>query len=202
MKIISKFKDYYDYLQGVYGVDEKVVFDRRFKNEEFYRPDWVLFPGHVLRPFEKYTFAICGTLYEVYYWDGKLYFGEQFEMIPGIEKHKNFYFKAKGYYYTFNGARIDSIYHGEKTVINKDLNIPICLLTPASFSEFNYDGWKIKATNFRLTDFGFSKFIPAKEMYIMLSTFLSKEPETKNKQTDKEKIISHGFDYKKSFRKM
>ena len=29
MKIISKFKDFYDYLTGVYGVDPKLVLDRR-----------------------------------------------------------------------------------------------------------------------------------------------------------------------------
>jgi hypothetical protein len=29
MKIISKYKDYYDYLQGVLGQDELVVYDRR-----------------------------------------------------------------------------------------------------------------------------------------------------------------------------
>ena len=28
MKIISKFKDYYDYLSGIYGIDEKLVLDR------------------------------------------------------------------------------------------------------------------------------------------------------------------------------
>lgn len=28
MRIISKFKDYYDYLQGIYGVDEKLILDR------------------------------------------------------------------------------------------------------------------------------------------------------------------------------
>ena len=27
MKIISKYKDYYDYLQGIYGVDEKLILD-------------------------------------------------------------------------------------------------------------------------------------------------------------------------------
>ena len=29
MKIISKYKDYYDYLTGIYGVDDKIVLDRR-----------------------------------------------------------------------------------------------------------------------------------------------------------------------------
>lgn len=29
MKIIDNKKDYYDYLMGVYGIDEKIVYDRR-----------------------------------------------------------------------------------------------------------------------------------------------------------------------------
>ena len=29
MKIIDNKKDYYDYLSGVYGIDELIVFDRR-----------------------------------------------------------------------------------------------------------------------------------------------------------------------------
>ena len=29
MKIIDKKKDYYDYLSGIYGIDDKVVYDRR-----------------------------------------------------------------------------------------------------------------------------------------------------------------------------
>lgn len=29
MRIVSKVKDYYDYLQGIYGIDEKVCYDRR-----------------------------------------------------------------------------------------------------------------------------------------------------------------------------
>ena len=34
MKIISKYKDYYDYLGGIYGRDDTLTYDRR-KTEEF-----------------------------------------------------------------------------------------------------------------------------------------------------------------------
>lgn len=33
MKIISQYKDYYDYLIGFYGIDEKIVLDRRKFNK-------------------------------------------------------------------------------------------------------------------------------------------------------------------------
>ena len=29
MKIISKYKDYYDFLTGLYGIDNKLILDRR-----------------------------------------------------------------------------------------------------------------------------------------------------------------------------
>jgi hypothetical protein len=35
MKIISKIKDYYDYLSGIYGIDEQIVYDRRKFEEPF-----------------------------------------------------------------------------------------------------------------------------------------------------------------------
>jgi hypothetical protein len=44
MKIIDSKKDYYDYLQGVIGVDEKVVYDRRgstaLGETRYYNFDW------------------------------------------------------------------------------------------------------------------------------------------------------------------
>ena len=33
MKIISKFKDYYDYKVAEYGIDENLVYDRRLPPE-------------------------------------------------------------------------------------------------------------------------------------------------------------------------
>lgn len=36
MKIISKFKDYYDFLQGKYGIDELKVLDRTLSKEQPY----------------------------------------------------------------------------------------------------------------------------------------------------------------------
>lgn len=44
MKIISNYKDYYDYLVGIYGVDQKVVYDRRFSGNPF---DQSTFVGHL-----------------------------------------------------------------------------------------------------------------------------------------------------------
>jgi hypothetical protein len=68
MKIISKYKDYYDYLVGIYGVDEKLILDRT---------DFVL--TSKLTNKSKVTFYICGYIIDGYYIDGKFYYGSDLE---------------------------------------------------------------------------------------------------------------------------
>jgi hypothetical protein len=54
-----------------------------------------------------------------------------------------------------------------------------------------------------LTDFGLAKYVPADEMYQKVYAFISylkDHPEIPNKQTNEEKLLSHGFDKKISFR--
>ncbi len=66
MKIISKFKDYYDYLVGVYGIDEKLILDRT----EFYPTSRFVSPND-----SKVTFFICGYQVDGLYRDGRFYYG-------------------------------------------------------------------------------------------------------------------------------
>lgn len=63
MKLISKGKkDYYDYLTGVYGIDEDVVYDRSeshvFRNGTYWDPEWFDTSKRIddihLRPVKKY----------------------------------------------------------------------------------------------------------------------------------------------------
>lgn len=70
MKIISKFKDYYDYLVGIYGVDEKLILDRtKFTSLRF-------------EPTEntRLIFYICGMRVEGIYKNGKFLYGD--DLIP------------------------------------------------------------------------------------------------------------------------
>ena len=53
-----------------------------------------------------------------------------------------------------------------------------------------------------LKDYNVGKVISPERIWIMLSEWLAKEKPIENKQTDKEKIVSKGFDIKTSFRKM
>lgn len=82
MKIISNFKDYYDYLQGIYGQDEKIVYERivATKNNGYKRDDKWVKQGHkpdhsvLTNDYYFYRLAICGLLYCVYYYNKKFYF--------------------------------------------------------------------------------------------------------------------------------
>jgi len=75
------------------------------------------------------------------------------------------------------------------------IECPILLSINQSYKPFHYPILK----NFEL-----SKVFPPEKIWIMLSEWLSKrkDPIIIDKRTDKEKILSNGFDLKTSFRKM
>jgi len=85
MKIISQYKDYYDYLMGIYGQDEKIVYERiiatknsGYKNDgkwvkEGHKPDHSVLTNN----YYFYRLAICGLIYCVYYYNKKFYFFEK-----------------------------------------------------------------------------------------------------------------------------
>ncbi len=81
MVLISNFKDYYDYLTGIYGVDPLVVYDRRPAHWSYGgapQPSSVYSSTKFLESFhvgdsEVLSFYICGKLHPVLYHKGKLY---------------------------------------------------------------------------------------------------------------------------------
>lgn len=65
MKILSKYKDYYDYISGIYGEDPKLVLDRRTGSG-----------FQDLTEDTKYFIFIGGFQIEGYYRGGKMFYGE------------------------------------------------------------------------------------------------------------------------------
>ena len=194
MKIVGKrmYKDYYDYLQGIYGIDSTVVFDRTSK-QNFFQPKDVL---AISTPIPV-VIAICDIIYIVYVYNGVAYPGEEIKSILK-EGRKYFY----GQYYYFND-KIFSISllektHKKPTNINTKSGKPALILKGFGYtSEEN-----IKTDNFRMSDFGIQKMVSAHDMYVMINNFLSKEKEITDNRTNKEKILTNGFNYKTSFRNM
>ena len=199
MKIISKHKDYYDYLQGIYGSDTLMVYDRR---GEIIRPD---FPSDTLY---MWTFAICNKEYLVYEYKGKFYnTPEQMMELTSILKKDGKEPLSKVDGWSWRRAQMKTLEEAQEkwkqnnelpTDVNKRYRQPV-LIRPA-YKMFD-DGapWKVP----HLEYYGFASFYPAEKIYQEISTFLGwlkDYPEIPNKQTDTEKLVSHGFDKKVSFR--
>jgi hypothetical protein len=192
MKILSKYKDYYDFLSGVYGEDPKLILDRRDFYYQKYRPS----KG-------KITFIICGKIIEGYF-DGENYhYGDSLKQFGEELKTKNFYYPDNKCVFISNKKKTysrEDYYcldiREDLNNINKKENCPIILATGIRVDNF---------TKFPiLSEFQLAKFIPAEEIYKWLSTWLANKIDEKqnyvDNRTDDLKLESNGFDKKISFR--
>lgn len=212
MKIISNFKDYYDFMVGKYGADPKVVYervcqeysgiDKSWSKQGMYTPEYLKFGKDRS---EKWQVHFCGKEYYIYYVYGDWFFGEE---IVNIVPEKYPQYSATTAF--FNGAHNDqrsmlkswraefdtpkSFFskspkvQGMASDVNEKLKCPVVI------------GDSIK--NPRLKDIEFGKIIPPEEAFITISNWLSREKVIVDRRNDKEKILSHGFDTKTSFRNM
>ena len=84
---------------------------------------------------------------------------------------------------------------------NTDINIRLRQPILVSRNERPKDeDW---GTSIILSDFKLIKALPAHDIFTQISSFLAwlkDNPEIPNKQSNEEKLLSHGFDKKKSFR--
>lgn len=206
MKIISKYKDYYDYLGGIYGRDDTLTYDRR-KTEEF--------PYHKLEKWyhtdvqpKYYEFYICNKIYTVFEYKKRLYHSgtDIIKLNAKLDKEgkhrhtidlhgwivpKDEKKRAKAFYDQYNNLSTDiNLKHRRPILLNKN----------------NYYSFRLKKQNFYIPDlksFSFHKHLKAEEIYQEIYAFISHlkdYPEIPNNQTDDEKRQSHGFDKRYSFR--
>ncbi len=212
MLIKSNFKDYYDFLQGKYGIDPLVTYDRVCSTQEakttWWKKSGLYKPKFIEDKSIAYDFqmiAVAGTIYCVYYYCGKFYFGSECEGIAfgakglpplislqDVTRHKHF-----------------SVCHGMKTDINEKENCPVLLVRPnhtwryallEGESELVEAKYEADIKNPRLSDYQFGKCLDAEKCYLAISGFLSREKPVKDTRTDIQKVISKGFDQKYSFR--
>lgn len=214
MNIISKFKDYYDYLSGIWGVDPLLTYVRQggFKDTFTYFNT------------SKVKVYIGGMLIEGFYHKGKFYYGTNVLQYAGNKP--SYMFNKGGYIYTklseeygnkdFDTDDIayidlkaipDAIYHHSTRFVaillrpipdiedvNEIESSPVCM------KMFNSDVWK----DFNLKDININSILPAEEAYKLISNWLSmqrtKAENKPNTQTNEQKIESHGFDKKTSFK--
>jgi hypothetical protein len=201
MKLISNYKDYYDYLIGAkYGIDEKAVYERicstegndsKWYKSGIYRP---LFLDN-LRDYDCWEIHFCGTRYYGHFYDGQYYYGkEAMNYIPARIKNGAHSHRGMCSEPILTGGTINNEFGLTRLVedYNEKHNCPVLV-------SHSYNGL-IK--NPKLLDFGFNKIISPDEAFLKITNFLLREKPVVNNQTDKEKIVSHGFDTKTSFRKM
>lgn len=198
MRIISKYKDYYDFLAGIYGIDDKLILDRT----EFYPTSQFISEN------SKIQFIICGYIIEGLFRDGKFYYGsqlKQFEDSKKIDWKWSYWNKNEKLYYSIKIKRAGKDEYItvlkeptiDKNNINEKVNCPIIIHDV--FGKHSYKDYKFSKFPI-LKDYNLSNFLSPERIWLMLYDFLSKTKEIPNYQTDKEKIISKGFDYKHSFR--
>ncbi len=189
MILLRRNPDYYDYLIGVYGVDEKRVFNRRddVKSSEIYFEDinrW--------REYNVYDILICNRTYRVeqvskgvwelhkfhkyhtdYKGNAKHYRESKVRGLPEFS-----YFKDSSYNLLDDGKpiKIQGTYHNNRSYLK---GVPI------------------------LSTFGIPAVYDAVELYSnidMCLGYFASEKDRKDNMTDKEKILAKGFDNKSSFR--
>ncbi len=187
MKIISKWKDYYDYLSVVYGIDPIIVYDRRgdIIKHEFNSTD----------RYDRIKLHVCNRMYTIYEYKGKFY--HLYKDILKLDK----LLKKSGY------STVLSYWRGEpdiwsrkenwwgkgnvESTLNKKERQPVLLQ--------NIYGIHVPL----LSSYNFHKVLPADDIYQKVCAFIGwmkDNTEIPNKQTNLEKLDSHGFDRKKSFR--
>lgn len=197
MKIVSKHKEYYDYLQGVYGIDDKLVLDRT----SYYKLPYPLSN-------DKSTIHIGETVVEVYWREDVPYIGEEAEKYSIVNKnsfgvypslhgmynntsHKDYYFIPNGRY-SFIRVLKQPLDLKDKSPTWKE-DCPILLETYQGFKKFPL-----------LKEYNVSKKLSAEAIWMLLTQWLSKQIDKKEKvpeMSDKSKILAAGFDLKTSFKK-
>lgn len=211
MKIISKYKDYYDYLQGIWGVDEKLVLDRT-KWDRLPETDY---------DYRVWLFWI-GDLFTAGMWlGGKLLFGTQ------LEQHGELFTVETG----MTGLSWSERWDANKLVEAGETEFYIVRFTDGRgykssvmvTKEARTVTWRPKEAQHvpvlvqthrvggqsifhmpRLLETGVQRSIPPEQAWQSLSAFLARQLDQKsnspNTQTNADKIVAAGFDLKTSFR--
>ena len=195
MKIISKIKDYYDYLSGVWGVDEKIILDRRGE-----------FTPSIPKDLSVLTFIIGGNLIQIYFDGVSYYFGEDLKQFDQSTKYR----RKIGYFAVpigYIGGRQNNVH------ISDDIKSGFDYLNERYDSPIIYrsDNWhyndvleKDFSTFPILSTTAITKFVDAVDTYRMISEYLSRQLDKKLEAipslTDVQKLENKGFDKLSSFR--
>lgn len=205
MHIISKEKDSYDYLVGKWGMDKNITLDRTsFDNS-------IRNVISDMEDYKGYCFPPKSGIYISHY---LLKVGYKYFLVRSIEDYDNF---------TINNELISSFECFDKRIEGDDAIISLYMasvpwgqgiyqkisgvsddeyITSVADDALNKLSFYRLKTNFFLGKNGFG-FLNQEEIYLAIYSYLSSLKKDKDSnQSNDGKIVSHGFDKKKSFRKM
>lgn len=226
MKIIDRNKDYYDYLVGIYGMDEKVVYLRNSTDVQAmidYCINQIGEQGKFAKKFWK-IFRKQPLITPKYYWmgncppseddkilflskhhfkyrlqeegdDTKLhdlkyeYFTKSMELVIG---HKRYYIEVLRYLTDDGGLYYDMLWE-ERPLKKRFSDAPIYLRCEDCI-----------IPNPLLKNTFIASIISPEDIWIEVENYISSQNNEKDQDnmTNNEKILSHGFDLKTSFRKV
>ena len=188
MILLRKRADYYDYLIGVYGRDEKKVYDRKLDltSDEIYFEDILRW-----RNTNIFDLYVCNRIYRV----------EQVKKgvweLHKFHKNNTDYLGRRRHYRESQVSGLDDFEYY--------IPRPPEALTdsPIAISGTYHNDNRLKGVTPILASFGIPSVLSAEELYTevdMYIGFLMSEKEKSSKQDDKNKLLSKGFDDKISFR--
>jgi hypothetical protein len=216
VRIISKHKDFWHYLTGVYGIDNKIIYDITDGYGVIDNQPYTDVTNRVIYP-SNLELHICGTKY-IGVWDDGCY-RWSLEYLNNLyvrymtELHGHFrnvwmsdisdYIHVKPddqiYWRRFKKSRIPEVRDtvGIPSNLNVEHKCPVIWVNNVNHwkRDYNYNPILLK-TNIQ-------SVLPAEEIYLKITNFLSyKEPEINMSPTDMNRFESKGFDKKSSFRKL
>ena len=195
MKIISKFKDYYDYLVGIYGEDPLIILDRR---ECMNTKQCVSYHS---RENKKITLFVGGNKIEgivfgtnsKHYNNSRVYYGEELKKFSRKEDNK-------GTFVYIGDLWVSCYIEKDINNYNEKQNCPILYSESFSSRGYGYDFQKYPI----LQELNLGAFFEPKEIYNMIYSWLSEQKTKKenhiDNRTDVQKLESFGFDKSVSFR--
>lgn len=212
MKIISKEKDYYDYVAHQFGGgDPKLILNRtKFEIPKELQLDTNIIKWDINLRFTPYSDAIeyawlvlLGKLYLVYYCNKN----QDWKLAVNNEQILNIVLKKQLFFYTITMADIYENKSDSAIDLCKDLNKPYFIIKPIygnlrKFYRTNsilymFPKWQ------NLGNIGFTKLISPEQMYQNISLFVGQylySPEVIDIVDNDIKIENHGFNLKTSFR--
>ena len=196
MKIIDNKKDFYDYLSGINGIDEYVVYDRRGSSLAKKELDSYGRPFNTAsddRSRDFYLFLQAGEYKKRFLVSRK---SESGKVEITVEEYKGGHLtKAQKSWMPMWCA---DPYYGMKDIISE--KAPVVLAYRETGTRWN--SWEYM-NNPILDGLPLVGLLSAQEIWEGIYNYLlkMKEPEITDSRTDEEKAESHGFDRKTSFRK-